>query len=74
MKLVILKVKYESLDTYRYEIEDNRRGIDIYKYSINNSSIDIDDNSSNYNYKVTYNKISNSNREIKIVRYNSSGD
>lgn len=52
-----MKVRYENLDAYRHEIENNRIGIDIYKDSIDDSSADIDDNISDYNSKVTYNKI-----------------
>lgn len=70
MKLVILKVRYENLDDYRYEIEDNKRDIDIYKYSIDNSSVDIEDNLNDYSSKIAYNEISNSDREVKVVRYN----
>lgn len=69
-----MKVRYENLDEYRYEIEDNRRAIDIYKDSIDNSSVDIEDDINDCCSKITYNKINNSNREVEVVRYNSSGD
>ena len=61
------------LDDYRYKIVSNRKDIDIYKNSIDNSSTDVEDNSSGHNSKIAYNKINNSNREVKVVRYNSNG-
>lgn len=69
-----MKVRYENLDDYRYEIEDNRRVVDIYKDVIDNSNIDIEDNINDCDSKIYYNKISNSNNEVKIIRYNSSED
>ena len=51
-----MKVRYENLDDYRYEIEDNRRDIDIYKDIVDNSSVDIEDNINNCNSKIVYNK------------------
>lgn len=57
LKLVILKVRYKNLDDYRYEIEDNRRDIDIYKDIIDNSSVDVEDNINNFSSKGVYNKI-----------------
>lgn len=71
LKLVILKVRYENLYDYKYEIEDNRIDIDIYKNSINNSSTDIEDNISGCNSKIDYNKISNNDREVEVVRYDN---
>lgn len=68
-----MKVIYENLDDYRYEIEDNRRDMDIYKNSIDNSNIDIEDDINNCSSKIAYNKISNTNREIKVIRYNRNG-
>lgn len=68
-----MKVRYENLDDYRYEIEDNRRNIDIYKDIVDNNSTDIKDNNNDCNTKISYNKINNSNREVKVVRYNSKG-
>lgn len=68
-----MKVIYENLDDYRYEIEDNRRDIDIYKDIIDNSSVDIEDNINNFSSKGVYNKIWDYNREVKCVRYNSKG-
>lgn len=66
-----MNVRYENLDAYRHEIENNRKAIDIYKDIIDNSSVDIEDDISVFNIKIIYNKISNSNREVRVVRYNS---
>ena len=52
-----MKVRYKNLDDYRYEIEDNRRDIDIYKDIIDNSSVDVEDNINNFSSKGVYNKI-----------------
>lgn len=52
-----MKVRYENLDDYRYEIEDNRRDIDIYKDSVDNINTDIEDDSNNCSSKIAYNKI-----------------
>lgn len=66
-----MNVRYENLDAYRHEIENNRKAIDIYKDSIDDSIVDIEDNINNCNCKVTYNEISNSNIEVKVIKYNS---
>lgn len=52
-----IEIRSEDLNDYRYEIEDNRRNINIYKDIIYSSSIDIENNINNCNSKVTYNKI-----------------
>ena len=66
-----IEIRSENLDDYRYEIVSNRRDIDIYKNSINNSSTDIEDNISCCNSKIDYNKISNNDREVEVVRYDN---
>ena len=63
-----IAIRSKDLDDYRYEIVSNRRDIDIYKNSINNSSTYIEDNISGCNSKIDYNKISNNDREVEVVR------
>lgn len=65
-----IEIRNKNLNNYRYEIVSNRRVIDIYKNSIDNSSTDVEDNSSDHNSKIAYNKINN-NREVKVVRYDN---
>lgn len=64
-----MKVRYENLDDYRHEIEDNRRDIDIYKDGVVNIDFNIDFNSreENNNSNCDLNRDYNCNRKISII-------
>lgn len=64
-----MKVRYENLDDYRHEIEDNRRDIDVYKDGVVNIDFNIDFNSreENNNSNCDLNRDYNCNRKISII-------
>ena len=64
-----MKVRYENLDVYRYEIEYNRRDIDIYKDGVANIDFNIDFNSreGDNNSNCNLNRYYDCNRRASII-------